>query len=60
MLLPATRLCPETLLTQDLANRVYVITVANSGIGLETARHLASRHAHVVLGCRLPAPSTRP
>ena len=36
----------------DLADRVAVITGANTGIGFETARVLAARGATVVLACR--------
>ena len=36
----------------DLSGKVAVVTGANSGIGYWTALHLASRGAHVVLGCR--------
>ena len=36
----------------DLTGRVYAITGANSGIGLETARMLGRRCAHVYLLCR--------
>ena len=32
--------------------RVFVITGANSGIGLEAARALAAAGAHVVVACR--------
>ena len=38
--------------TPDQAGRVAVITGASNGIGLEIARVLASRGAHLVLACR--------
>lgn len=42
---------PE-LLDLDLTLKTYVITGANSGIGLETARQLAKQGAQVVMACR--------
>ncbi|ORM71155.1 SDR family oxidoreductase [Pantoea rwandensis] len=39
-------------MSQNIENKVVVITGASSGLGAETARHLASQGAKVVLGAR--------
>jgi NAD(P)-dependent dehydrogenase (short-subunit alcohol dehydrogenase family) len=36
----------------DLTGKIAVVTGANSGIGLETAREMARKGAHTVLACR--------
>ena len=44
----------EKTSTPSLAGRVALITGANTGIGLVTARELAARGAHVFIACRSP------
>lgn len=36
----------------DLANKTFVVTGGNSGIGLETARALVHKNAHVIIASR--------
>jgi len=45
-------MCDPALFDIDLSERIYIVTGANSGIGLVTARQLAKQGAHVVLACR--------
>lgn len=37
----------------NLAGKVFIVTGANTGIGFQTARHLLSMGATVVMACRL-------
>ena len=41
-----------TIREQPLAGRVALVTGANTGIGLVTARELAKQGAHVFIACR--------
>ena len=42
----------ETDLNKDLTGKIYIITGANSGVGLETTRQLVKQGAHVIMACR--------
>lgn len=50
--MPTPLMVRSELLSKDLSGKTYVITGANSGIGLVTAQQLAKQGATVVMGVR--------
>ena len=42
---------PQTL-SKDISGKTYIVTGANSGVGLETTRQLIKQGGHVVMACR--------
>lgn len=45
------RVDKETL-SKDISGNVYIVTGANSGVGLETTRQLIKQGGPVIMACR--------
>jgi NAD(P)-dependent dehydrogenase (short-subunit alcohol dehydrogenase family) len=50
--MPTPIRCNPKLFEKDLANQVIIVTGANSGCGLATARQLGKQGATIILACR--------
>ena len=46
------RRCDTATLSKDISGEIYIVTGANSGVGLETTRQLVKQGGHVVMACR--------
>jgi len=46
--------CDQKTLEKDLKGKTYIVTGANSGVGLETTQQLVKQGAHVIMACRRP------
>ncbi len=44
--------CDKEALAKDISGKTYIVTGANSGVGLETTRQLIKQGGHVVMACR--------
>ena len=44
--------CGKETLEQDLSGKTYIVTGANSGVGLETSKQLVKQGGHVIMACR--------
>jgi len=44
--------CNPQDLAKDISGKTYIVTGANSGVGLETTRQLVKQGGHVVMACR--------
>lgn len=44
--------CDTDTLSKDVSGKTYIVSGANSGVGLETTRHLVKQGGHVVMAVR--------
>ena len=44
--------CDKETLSKDLTGKTYIVTGANSGVGLETSKQLIKQGSHVIMACR--------
>jgi light-dependent protochlorophyllide reductase len=44
--------CDKNTLAKDISGKTYIVTGANSGVGLETTRQLVKQGGHVIMACR--------